>query len=188
MGGGDGLGFIEGMIMVFVYMLIVIGIFCSFIFIPILKLLKTQLRNNQRFFYFSKTFCFYMVCCLALCVGSFITTIMLGIIMPPREKLEFGFLALMGYFQIHLFVIAIVVSSVPTLAIYFLIKFRSLKKISFDIKDSFKISKKEKFLLSLKVFVISTILFMISFFVYFAVIIGVLFLIGFIVDNISKAR
>ncbi|WP_179855989.1 hypothetical protein [Helicobacter pullorum] len=50
MGGGDGLGFIEGMIMVFVYMLIAIGIFCSFIFIPILKLLKTQLRNNQRFF------------------------------------------------------------------------------------------------------------------------------------------
>ena len=112
MGGGDGLGFIEGIIIIFVYILIAIGIFCSFIFIPILKLLKTQLLNNQKFFYFSKTFCFYIVCFLALCVASFITTIMLGI-MPPREKLEFGFLALMGYFQIHLFVIAIVVSSVP---------------------------------------------------------------------------
>lgn len=186
MGGGDGLGFIEGIIIIFVCILIAIGIFCSFIFIPILKLLKTQLRNNQKFFYFSKTFCFYIVCFLALCVASFIIAIMLGIMPPRREKLEFGFLAIMSYFQIHLFVIAVVVSLVPTLAIYFLIRFRSLKKISFDIKDSFKISKKEKFLLSLIVFVIATTFFIASFFVYLVVMIGAIFLMGLIVDNISK--
>ncbi|MCI2236769.1 hypothetical protein MKD52_08010 [Helicobacter sp. CaF467b] len=54
MGGGDGLGFIKGFIVILMYGIGIIGLFCSFIFMPILMLLKTQLRKNKHFFTFLK--------------------------------------------------------------------------------------------------------------------------------------
>ena len=180
MGGGDGVGFIGGMAVVLMYGIGIVGFFCSFIFIPILKLLKMQLCNNKHFLYFSKTSYFYIVCFLALCVASFMVTIMLDIAIPNighTKEGEFGFLSLISHFKIHIFIFAIMLCLVPSLSIYFLIRLRSLKKISFDTKDSFTVSKKSRFLLSLKVFIVSTIFFIASFFVYLVVMIGVVFLI-----------
>ncbi|MCL9821798.1 hypothetical protein NCR96_08640 [Helicobacter sp. 14348-15] len=176
MGGGDGLGFIKGFIVILMYGIGIIGLFCSFIFMPILMLLKTQLRKNKHFFYFSKTFYFYIICFLALCVASFIITIMLDMTINIGRERVSGFLSLISHFKIHVFIFAIILCLVPSLAIYFLIRLKSSKRISFDTKDSFMVSKKSSFLLSLKIFIISTIFFITSFFVYLAVIISVLIL------------
>ncbi len=92
-----------------------------------------------------------------------------------RERVS-GFLSLISHFKIHVFIFAIILCLVPSLAIYFLIRLKSSKRISFDTKDSFMVSKKSSFLLSLKIFIISTIFFITSFFVYLAVIISVLIL------------